>query len=129
MTDAVNLAPATFPTPWAARAFALVSAISEVGWFSLRDFQQALIESIASRESSGGCVNDEATYYDCWIESLTKLLERKGLSLTLIEAIEGAIRSRLVSKAHAHAHDHAHDHDHGHLEHEHPRPLYVEAAR
>lgn len=116
--------PATFPTPWAARAFALVNAIAEAGWFDLREFQQSLIASIQARESAGGCIGDEAGYYDCWVESLTALLHAKGVSCARLEAAETAIRERLAALAHPHDHDHDDDHDH-----EPPRPVHVEPAR
>jgi nitrile hydratase accessory protein len=119
-----------FPTPWAARAFALVNAVAEAGWFDLRDFQQALIDSIRARESRGGCIGDESAYYDCWIESLTTLLGKKGVAPSKLEDAETAIRERLASPAHTHAHHHdEHDDDHDHREWGSPQPICVEAAR
>lgn len=130
MSAALQAAPATFPTPWAARAFALVNAVAEAGWFDLRHFQQVLIESIRVRESTGGCIGDEVAYYDCWIESLTTLLGTKGVAPSKLEAMETAIRERLASPAHTHGHDHdGHDDDHDHREEGSPQPIFVEAAR
>jgi nitrile hydratase accessory protein len=112
--------PASFPTPWAARAFALVSAVAEGGWFELRDFQQALISAIGARESQGACIADEAAYYDCWVEALTTQLRDKGIPAARLEAAEAAIRQRLATLLHDHDHD---NHD------EPPRPIHVEPAR
>ncbi|HUG25808.1 nitrile hydratase accessory protein [Piscinibacter sp.] len=130
MNAALQAFPATFPTPWAARAFALVNAVAEAGLFDLRDFQQALIESIRARESTGGCIGDEAAYYDCWIESLTTLLGKKGVAPSKLERVETAIRERLASPAHTHGDGHdGHDDDHDHREDGSPQPVFVEAAR
>jgi nitrile hydratase accessory protein len=130
VSAAIATAPATFPTPWAARAFALVNALAEAGWFDLRDFQTALIETIRTGEDNGACIADEATYYDCWIESLTALLVKKGVSPSAFERVEAAIRERLASPAHSHDHDEdGHDDDHIHRDDGSPQPIHVEAAR
>ena len=121
--NAFETVPATFPTPWAARAFALVTAASQAGWFELREFQQALIDSIKARESAGRCIADEASYYDCWVESLTAMIREKGVAAERIAAAEAAIRGRLAALAHRHDHDHD-DHDH-----DEPQPVWVEPAR
>jgi nitrile hydratase accessory protein len=128
---AIPTAPATFPTPWAARAFALVNALAEAGWIDLRDFQCALIESIRTHESTGACIADEAAYYDCWIGSLTALLVRKGVLPSELERVEAVIRERLASPPHTHGHDgDGHDGDHIHRNDDgSPQPIHVEAAR
>lgn len=113
--------PAVFPTPWAARAFALVHAMAQAGWFKLPEFQQALIASIRSHEQAHGCVGDDASYYDCWLEALTSLLRQRGLQQRL-EAAEVALRSQPAVRAHAHDEEH-HHHDHD------PQPLYTERSQ
>jgi nitrile hydratase accessory protein len=122
--NAFETVPAAFPTPWAARAFALVTAASQAGWFELREFQQALIDSIKARESAGDCIADEASYYDCWVESLTALIREKGVSAERIASAETVIRQRLAALVHDHDHDHDHD-DHDRE----PQPIWVEPAR
>ena len=135
MNAALETAPATFPTPWAARAFALVNAAAQSGLFDLREFQQALITSIRAKEAEGGCIGDEAAYYYCWIESLTNLVRDRGVSPTKLAEAEAAIRERFASRQHQHDHHTHHDH-HGHDHHRHdehpgdtPRPIFVEQAR
>jgi len=120
MNTAFDTAPATFPTPWAARAFAIVTAVSQAGWFDLKAFQQGLIAAIHARESAGGCIADEAIYYDCWIEALTTLLRDKGVPQARLLAVEASIRQRLLSLAHDHDDD---DHDHP------PQPVFVESTQ
>lgn len=116
----VETLPASFPTPWAARAFALVSALSQSKWIDLKDFQRELIRSIAGHERGGGCIADEASYYDCWIEALTTLLSSKGIPMSRIELLEQRIRKNLVSTTHVHG-----DHDHDHV----PAPIYTERSQ
>lgn len=120
MTHLVH-APATFPTPWAARAFAIVSTIAETGWFDLKEFQQALTKSISAHELAGGCIGDEASYYDCWIEALTSVLRHKGVAANRLEELESAIRDRLAALAHTHDDEHEDDHL--------PEPVFTEPAR
>lgn len=115
----MQAAPESFPTPWAARAFALVSALSQSKWIDLKDFQRELIRSIAAHERGGECIADEASYYDRWIEALTTLLHSKGLPMSRIEPIEERIRKSLISARHVHD-----DHDHDHL----PVPIYTERS-
>ena len=114
-------APAAFPTPWAARAFAIVSAAAEAGWFSLKQFQQALIEAIGKRERAGECIGEEGSYYDCWIEALTSLLLDRGVATQQVESVEMVIRARWASLTHTHDEDD----DHAHV----PQPILTEGGR
>jgi nitrile hydratase accessory protein len=136
MSAALATAPATFPTPWAARAFAIVNAIAESGWFELRDFQEALIANIKARESGGECIGDEAVYYDCWIQSLASLLRQKGVPKERLNLAEAEVRHRLLLLTHAHDQNHENEHrghGHGHEDDGHrgaqPEPIFVESAR
>lgn len=135
------MAPSTFPTPWAARAFAIVSAAAEAGLFDLKDFQRLLIAFIGSKEAAGACIGDEAAYYDCWIESLTALVRDRAAAPTRLPMIEASIRERFATRHwhpapihHGHVHrehqstdDHAHEHSHGHPSHGHDAPSHAHA--
>lgn len=103
----IEAIPESFPTPWAARAFALVSALSQSKWIDLKDFQRELIRSISDHERGGGCIADEESYYDCWIEALTTVLHSTGFPMSRIELIEDRIRKSLIAATHVHG-----DHDH-----------------
>jgi len=111
--------PAAFPSPWSARAFAIVNAVAEAGWFTLTQFQQALIRAIGQRERVGECIGDEASYYDCWIEALTSLLLERGVAARQVKSIEAAIRARWTALSHSHDEEHEHE----------PHPIYTEAGR
>jgi nitrile hydratase accessory protein len=116
---------ASFPTPWAARAFALAVAASEAKLFALAEFQAGLIESIRRYESAGRCIDAEEAYYGCWVEALVELLGRKELvALRRIVAAEHRIRQRMASPAH----DHSDDNDDLH-ERTAPSPIFVERGR
>ncbi|MBI5334277.1 MAG: nitrile hydratase accessory protein [Burkholderiales bacterium] len=118
-----DTAPSTFPTPWAARAFALVNAAAEAGVFDLRDFQQALIRTIQGYEASGGCIGDEASYYDCWIRSLTALVQERCIDPVQLSAMEALIRERYANR-HGHAHGGHPQHPHDHQDHDHRHPAH-----
>jgi nitrile hydratase accessory protein len=118
-----GVAPASFPTPWAARAFVLAMAAAEAKLFALAEFQAGLIESIRRYESDGRCIDAEEAYYGCWVNALVELLSRKDLvQLQRIDAAEQRIRQRVAP-----AHDRSHDDD----PHETtaPLPISVEAGR
>jgi nitrile hydratase accessory protein len=116
--NALNVSPASFPTPWAARAFAIVRAISEAKWIDLNAFQHELIDSISSHEQTGACIADEASYYDCWIVALTALIHKKGLANPRLCELEDEIRRSLLAMAHSH--DDEHDHA--------PEPIFTESS-
>lgn len=152
MNNMFETAPSAFPTPWAARSFAIVNAAAEAGLFDLKDFQRVLIASIGAKEAAGGCIGDESAYYDCWIESLSVLVRERGVTPMKLAVVEASIRERFSSRhSHHHphddhdAHDHEHVHGHAHYQYEHhhshehgvsdhaaedtPRPIYIEQAR
>ncbi|KPQ01533.1 nitrile hydratase accessory protein [Marinobacter sp. HL-58] len=68
----------TFSTPWSARLFGMTLAASEKGFFTLQQFQSALIGRISEKERFG-CINTDDDYYTCWLEALQGLLEEKNL--------------------------------------------------
>lgn len=98
----------TFAAPWNARAFALVIALSERDFFTLKDFQAELIATIGNHEKTG-CITTEEEYYTHWIEALTALLKRRDL-LTA-EAI-AAVEDKLLAAA-ASIREHQHVAAHG----------------
>lgn len=100
-----------FQNPWSARVFGITLAVAESGLFTLGEFQQALIESIATQEKIKPIDSDEV-YYSRWIEALVSLLRSKqALSDQALLAIESRIRAAL---------QHQHDHD-DHAGHRHPK--------
>lgn len=67
----------TFDSPAQARAFGLVVSLWREGVFEWDQFQQQLIDRIATDE--GDLETDtEAAYYDHWIEAAEQLLEAEG---------------------------------------------------
>ena len=139
MSELFDATPLMFPSPWSARAFAIVSAVAESGLFDPRDFQKALIAAISVREASGSCIGDEESYYDCWIESLTHLVHERGVSPMKLAVAEAGIRERVASlhavRGHHHHdpsvshHHHHHDHAHGSCHEGSPQPIFVELPR
>lgn len=98
-----------FQSPWSARVFGITLAVAESGLFTLGEFQQALIESIATQEKIKSIDNDEV-YYSRWIGALVSLLRSKqALSDQALVAIEARIRAALQ---HRHAHDDHAGHQH-----------------
>ena len=94
-----------FKAPWMARAFGLTLALSEAGTFTMQDFQAALIQAVGDREKVS-CIEDEETYYSCWIEALSGLLGERGL---LGEERVVALEAVLLAEATARR-DHQHHH-------------------
>ena len=66
-----------FPTPWAARAFALTVALNERGFFSWPEWSESLGEQLAEAASSDS--NDEA-YWRAWLAALEEMLGRKAIA-------------------------------------------------
>jgi nitrile hydratase accessory protein len=101
--DRRSLEGISFAEPWMARAFGLTLALSERGLFTLKDFQVALIRTVAAFERAG-CVADEGAYYTRWLEALTGLLrEHDLLAGERIEKIELSLTSEAAArKEHQH---------------------------
>lgn len=68
----------TFSTPWSARLFGMTLAASEKRFFTLQQFQSALIDRISEKEQDG-CITTDDDYYTCWLEALQGLLEERNL--------------------------------------------------
>lgn len=95
----------TFSEPWMARAFAVTLASVKTTLFTLNDFQSVLIERIKESEARGEPIVDEDGYYTCWLDALTRLLEKKAtLTEQELDAAEAKVCERLVSLQHVHNH-------------------------
>jgi nitrile hydratase accessory protein len=86
-----------FAEPWQAQAFALAVKLSEQGYFTWKEWTEALGDELNAvtnrREPDGG-----SNYYDRWLAALEHLVTAKGLadSATLLarkEAWADAYRS------------------------------------
>lgn len=102
-------APREFATPWAARAFGLVLAGFERKLFTVSEFQKALIVRVDLHERERGPIDNDETYYSCWIEALESLLvSREVIGQTQLATAQAAVHSRLLELEHEHAHHHDH---------------------
>ncbi|MGH6922461.1 MAG: nitrile hydratase accessory protein [Propylenella sp.] len=67
-----------FPTPWAARAFALAVALNERGLFAWTEWSEALGRHVAtSADADAG--NAEA-YWRAWLAALEEMLAKKEVA-------------------------------------------------
>ena len=93
-----------FDTPWSARAFGLVLAAAEARLFSLADFQRHLIGVIQAHEARDEPIDDEHSYYSCWVEALSAAVcATTAASGERMTQAEQAILDR-VRALHAHGH-------------------------
>ncbi|MEO1331426.1 MAG: nitrile hydratase accessory protein [Pseudomonadota bacterium] len=93
-----------FDEPWAARLFGVTIALSEAGAFTLSDFQAALIAAVTEHEKTAPIDNDE-TYYTCWLQALSALLGDVGLmGPSALSASERHVATRLLELQH-HRHE------------------------
>lgn len=65
-----------FAEPWQAEAFALTVHLHERGLFTWAEWAEALSAEV----KRPGRDADGHDYYDCWVEALSGLLERKGVA-------------------------------------------------
>jgi len=65
-----------FHDDWERRAFALAVTLAEQGLFEWREFQQQLIEAVGEAER-GDPQHPSRGYYESWLVSLERLLDRK----------------------------------------------------
>ena len=65
-----------FQAPWEAKAFALVNQLAADRQYSWTEWNDQLVQEIATAESS---TTDSRTYYECWLQACEKLLIAKGL--------------------------------------------------
>jgi len=98
-----------FGAPWESKAFGLALALTDAGLIDWEDFRQALIGEIGAWEAAHP-TGAGWSYYDCWLRSLERVANAKGLVET------GAIAARAAQLA---ALPPGHDHDgHGHDTHD-----------
>ena len=64
-----------FDEPWQGRAFGMAIALHEQGLFEWEEFRRELIARVAAAEASEGAFE----YYEVWLETFERLLERKGV--------------------------------------------------
>lgn len=69
--------PKTFPTPWAARAFAITLGLHEKGLFSWSEWAETLGAALRREQAAHA---DEEGYWQAWISALASLLEAKGVA-------------------------------------------------
>jgi len=104
-----------FGAPWESKAFGLALALTDAGLIDWEDFRQALIGEIGAWEAAHP-TGAGWSYYDCWLRSLERVANAKGLVET------GAVAARaaqLAALPPGHDHD-AHDGHGGRDGHTHP---------
>lgn len=69
----------TFREPWEAQAFALALALHDRGVFTWNEWAEALGESIRTAQAQGDPDTGE-TYYLHWLNTIERLVERKGIA-------------------------------------------------
>jgi len=68
-----------FSEPWQAQAFALAVRLSELGYFTWKEWASALAGEIKAA-SRRGDVDDGSRYYEYWLSALERLVTEKGLT-------------------------------------------------
>jgi nitrile hydratase accessory protein len=67
-----------FPTPWAARAYALAVALNERGIFTWGEWSETLGPKVAIATS--GRAGDAEAYWEAWLAALEDILGRKQVA-------------------------------------------------
>jgi len=94
-----------FTAPWESQAFGVAVALHDAGCIDWEDFRQSLIREIGDWEAAHPS-GDGWNYYECWLGSLQRLVNRRGL----VTAED--LRARLdLLAARPEGHDHRHDHE------------------
>ena len=91
-------ASAPFGAPWEAHIFALVVQLGDRGFFTSKEWSQALGEVIAEAQAASDADLGD-TYYQHWVKTLERMLSARGL------ADEQAIE-RLLEEIKHDAHEH-----------------------
>ena len=68
-----------FAEPWQATAFALAVRLSAEGYFTWKEWAEALSQELKADELRGELA-DGSRYYHCWLTALERLAIEKGLS-------------------------------------------------
>jgi nitrile hydratase accessory protein len=79
-----------FAEPWEAQAFALAVKLSEQGYFTWKEWSEALAAEIKA--------GADRSYYQNWLRALERLVTAKGLTTS------GAIETRKEAWANAYRH-------------------------
>jgi nitrile hydratase accessory protein len=75
-----------FAEPWQAQAFALAVRLSEQGYFTWKEWAEALAAELKTAAGRGE-PDDGSRYYEHWLAALERLVSAKGLS-TSAELLE-----------------------------------------
>lgn len=103
-----------FDAPWQSRAFGIAAALAEQQRLSWSGFQAALINQVATRDSSGADTGDPSVYWGCWVDALGVAVgDSAGIGAEAITARANEFAARPAGHDHDH-HDHDHDHSHPH---------------
>jgi len=68
-----------FAEPWQAQAFALAVKLSELGYFTWKEWAAALGQELKSAADRGEA-DDGSRYYEYWLAALERLVTAKRLS-------------------------------------------------
>ncbi len=68
-----------FAEPWQAQAFGLAVKLSDQGYFSWKEWAEALAAELKAAEDRGE-PDDGTHYYDHWLATLERLVTAKGLT-------------------------------------------------
>jgi len=68
-----------FAEPWQAQAFALAVQLSDQGYFTWKEWAEALAEELRAATNRGES-DDGSHYYEHWLAALERLVTAKGLS-------------------------------------------------
>ncbi len=69
-----------FAEPWQAQAFALAVRLSAQGYFTWKEWAEALAAELAAAVDLGEADEDGSEYYLHWVATLEKLVAAKGLT-------------------------------------------------
>ena len=68
-----------FAEPWHAQAFAIAQSLHQAGVFTWTDWVETLGDGITRARISGD-PDDGSTYYNHWLVTLERLVEKRGLT-------------------------------------------------
>jgi nitrile hydratase accessory protein len=68
-----------FAEPWQAQAFALAIKLSQLGYFTWKEWAAALSEEL-KRAADRGEPDDGSRYYEYWLAALEQLVTARGLT-------------------------------------------------
>jgi nitrile hydratase accessory protein len=78
MTTSIAPDQPAFAEPWQAQAFALAVRLSELGYFSWKEWSEVLGSELKTAARRGE-PDDGSRYYEHWLGALEHLLQAKGL--------------------------------------------------